>query len=253
METKKSKKADLERQRLTGFLLGLAIAISLFITALEFNSDAPANDPNAQPLDHLIKDLTLPAVDEQDQEASHPTTNLKNEILSPQMSEETVVQKEGADEAQRETTVATEAQAGQGEQQLTTVQVAEATQEAVETPQEKTVAAPPAPLDPVEPGEKAATNLPVPPEGWAEFNKWMGKTLQYPKQAERRKIKGELTLAFIVNADGTVSDIKIVKPANKLLNDEALRVAHLMGQWQPGYKNHRPCRTYMELPIRFNL
>lgn len=253
MEIKKSKKADLERQRLTGFLLGLAIAASLFITALEFNSDAPQTADNQQPFDHLVKDLSIPAVDEQDQEASHPTTNLKNEILSPQESDKTIVQKEGADESQREVAEANEAQAGQGEQQFTTVQVAEATQEALDAPQEKTVTAPPAPLDPVEPSAKTATNLPVPPEGWAEFNKWMGKTLKYPKAAERRKIKGELTLAFIVNADGSITDIKIVKPANDLLNNEALRVARLMGKWKPGYKDHKPCRTYMELPIAFNL
>lgn len=253
MEIKKSKKADLERSRLTSFLLGLSIAVSLFITALEFNSGTSESANSPSPLDHLVRDLAIPAVDEQDQEASHPTTNLKNEILSPQESDKTIVQKEGAEEQQKEMQEANEAQAGQGAQQFTTVQVAEQTQETAEELQEKTVVAPPAPLDPVEPGAKAATNLPVPPKGWAEFNKWMGETLKYPKAAEKKKITGELTLAFIVNADGTISDIKIVKPADKLLNDEALRVAHLMGKWKPGYKNRRPCRTYMELPVSFNL
>lgn len=252
MEIKKSKKADLERQRLTGFLLGLAISVSLFITALEFNSGAPQSTANDLPLDNLVKDLAIPAVDEQDREASKPQTNMKNEIAAPTETDETTVQRESADEVKQEANSAEAAQAGLSDQQLTTIKEAAQAEEAQTEPQEKIVATPPAPLDPVEPAAATSTNLPVPPGGWAEFNKWMGETLKYPKGAERRKLKGELVLGFIVNADGTLSDIKIVKPANELFNQEALRVAALMKDWKPGYKAHKPCRTYMELPIAFH-
>lgn len=252
MEIKKSRKADLEHSRLTGFLLGLAIALSLFITAIEFNSGAGSDDTKAQPLDHLVKDLSIPAVDEQDREASKPRTSLRNEITSTRENPETVVQQE-ADAPTVEAAEAPQEQAGQGEQQLATVREAEQTETAVAEPQEQTVAAPPAPLDPVEPAKDNATNLPVPPGGWAEFNKWMGQTLKYPKEAAKRKVKGDVTLAFIVNADGSLSDVKVVKPGPPALNEEVLRVAALMDKWKPGYKNHKPCRTYMELPISFNL
>lgn len=168
-------------------------------------------------------------------------------------SDETTVQRESADEVKPETSSAEMTQAGQADQQLTTVREAAETEAAQAEPQETAVAAPPAPLDPVEPAATTATNLPVPPEGWAEFNKWMGETLKYPKAAERRKLKGDLVLGFIVNADGTLSDIKIVKPADELFNKEVLRVAALMKPWKPGYKNRKPCRTYMELPVSFSL
>lgn len=253
MEIKKSRKADLERGRLTGFLLGLAISVSIFITALEFNSGTLSDDSTSQPLDHLVKDLSSPAVDEQDREASHPETSLKNEILSPKESTDTKVQKESIDEIKTERNEASETQAGQGEQQFATVREAPETEETSPEPEEKVVAAPPAPLDPVEPAAHTATNLPVPPNGWAEFNKWMGENLHYPKDAEKKKIKGELVVGFIINADGSMADLHIVKPANELLNEEALRVVGMIGKWKPGYKNHQPCRTYMELPIKFNL
>lgn len=252
VEIKKSKKADLERSRLTGFFLGLAISASIFITALEFNSGAPTTQEADKPLDHLVKDLSIPAVDEQDREASHPETSLRNEITSPVESDEPVAQQEAAD-ATEQATKASEAQTGQSDQQFASVREAEKTEEATPEPTEKTVTAPPAPLDPVEPAKATATNLPVPPGGWAAFNKWMGETLKYPKQAEKQKIKGELVLAFIVLPDGSVTNITIAKPAHELLNQEALRVAALMGKWKPGYKNHQPCKTYMELPITFNL
>lgn len=252
VEIKKSKKADLERSRLTGFLLGLAISVSIFITAIEFNTGGDDTANANQPLDHLVKDLAIPAVDEQDQEASKPQTSLKNEILSPQPTDEPTIQKEDA-EAEQPAEEALDAQAGQGEQQLSSVREAAATEEATPEPEAKATPAPPAPLDPVEPAEANATNLVVPPGGWAAFNKWMGETLRYPKDAEKRKIKGEVVLGFIVNTDGELTNIQIVKAGHDLLNQEALRVAKLMGPWKPGYKNHKPCRTYVELPITFNL
>lgn len=252
METKKSEKADLERSRLTGFLLGLAVSVSVFITVLNFNSSGPdaASEP---PLDHLIKDLSIPAVDEQDREATKATTNRKNEILSPRANDKAEAQKEAADEVEEEATTSTEAQAGQGVEQLSTVKMAQETEPTVSEEQETVTPAPPAPLDPVEDAATTATNLPVPPGGWAEFNQWMGRTLQYPKEAQQRKIKGQLVLVFFVNADGSLSNVHLAKKGHDLLNAEVLRVAALMKDWKPGYKNRKPCRMQVELPINFNL
>lgn len=243
----------MEQSRLTGFLLGLAISVSIFITALEFNSGASDNGESTSPLDHLVKDLAIPAVDEQDQQANKPQTKQKNEILSPKENDEAQPTEESADDIPQEASEAAEAQAGQGEQQFTTVREAEMTEETSPEPEQKIVAAPPAPLDPVDPASADATNLVVPPGGWAEFNKWMGENLKYPKAAEKQKVKGDVVLSFIVNTDGSLSDIKVTQSANKLLADEALRVARLMGKWKPGYRNHKPCRTYVELPVKFNL
>lgn len=253
VEPKKSKRADLERSRLTGFLLGLAVSLSLFITVLNYNSEgSPSADTTPLP-DHLVKDLSIPAVDEQDQSATHPTTSRKNEILSPRKTDRPEQPIESTEEVMPEARATDEAQAGTGTEQLTAVAIAQQTETATETPQQETPAAPPAPLDPVEDATETATNLPVPPGGWAAFNQWMGQTLQYPKEAQRKKIQGEVVLSFIVNADGSISDLQIARTAHQLLNKEVLRVAALMGEWKPGYKNHHPCRTYMELPIQFKL
>ena len=60
-------------------------------------------------------------------------------------------------------------------------------------------------------------------------------------------------VSFIVNADGSISDIKLVKGAHKLLDDEALRVVRLMPKWKPGLEGGHPCRTMISIPIVFEI
>ena len=95
--------------------------------------------------------------------------------------------------------------------------------------------------------------LPEYPGGMVEFMKWLTANLKYPDGALRHKIEGKVMISFIVNADGSVSDIKLVKGPHKLLNDEALRVAHLMPKWKPGLENGKPCRTMIAIPIVFEI
>ena len=60
-------------------------------------------------------------------------------------------------------------------------------------------------------------------------------------------------ISFIVDKDGSLSDIKVVKPANPLLDAEALRVARMMPKWKPGTDNGKVCRTMIAIPIVFEI
>ena len=60
-------------------------------------------------------------------------------------------------------------------------------------------------------------------------------------------------ISFIVNTDGTISDIKVVKKAHRLLDAEALRVAKLMPKWEPGKDHGKVCRTMVAIPIVFEI
>ena len=253
MEIKKSKKADLERHSAQRYLLALAVAVALFITVIEFNSGSAPDTNEDKPLDHLVKDLATPAVDRQDRQANKPQTKLKNEIHSPEASDKAPQVEESSDQTPEKAKEATEAQAGQGLQQLATVKEAPKPEDVSSDPQPKVVNSPPAPLDPVAPATEDATNLAVPPGGWANFNKWMGQTLKFPQQALNAKQHGDLVVAFVVAEDGTVSQQKVVKSAGKLFDDEALRVIRMMGKWKPSYRNGAPCKSYIELPVSFNL
>lgn len=95
--------------------------------------------------------------------------------------------------------------------------------------------------------------LPQYPGGMTEFVKWLTKNLKYPTAALRSKIQGKVMISFIVNTDGTISDIKVVKNAHRLLDAEALRVAKLMPKWEPGKDHGKVCRTKVAIPIVFEI
>ena len=95
--------------------------------------------------------------------------------------------------------------------------------------------------------------LPEYPGGMAALVQWLTKTIVYPPEARKRNIQGRVVVSFIINKDGSVSDIRLVKSAHTLLNREALRVANLMLKWKPGMNNNKPCRTLFAIPIEFKI
>ncbi len=60
-------------------------------------------------------------------------------------------------------------------------------------------------------------------------------------------------VSFVVNADGTVSNARLVKPKHVLLDREAMRVLRMMPDWKPGQDHGKPCRTLVCIPIVFQL
>lgn len=64
--------------------------------------------------------------------------------------------------------------------------------------------------------------------------------------------RGKVVVSFIINKNGSVSDLKIEQSANdSYLDQEALRVMMRMPKWKPGLENDKPCRTMMAVPIIF--
>ena len=95
--------------------------------------------------------------------------------------------------------------------------------------------------------------LPQYPGGMSQFVKWLTETLVYPDQAMKRKIQGKVVISFIVEKDGSLSNLKVAKGAHRLLDAEAMRVAKLMPKWEAGKNKGKPCKTLVNLPIVFQL
>ncbi|MCH5213972.1 MAG: energy transducer TonB [Muribaculaceae bacterium] len=72
------------------------------------------------------------------------------------------------------------------------------------------------------------------PGGKAKFDEFINKNRRYPKEAYDMGIQGRVTCWFIVNADGTVSNVSLLRSVHEILNEEALRVLRLMPPWNPG-------------------
>ncbi|MDB5031202.1 energy transducer TonB [Mucilaginibacter sp.] len=90
------------------------------------------------------------------------------------------------------------------------------------------------------------------------------KTPQYPgglealykfinKNLQGRDNKGKVITSFVVEKDGSISDIKVVKSLSKTADTEAIRVIGLMPKWEPGIQGGRPVRVMYSVPINFSM
>jgi protein TonB len=83
--------------------------------------------------------------------------------------------------------------------------------------------------------------------------KYLVNEIQYPEEAAKQGIDGVVFVQFIVENDGTVTNIKIKRGVNELLDAEAIRVVQNMPNWTPGMQNGKPVRVMVTMPIRFKL
>ena len=96
--------------------------------------------------------------------------------------------------------------------------------------------------------------LPEFPGGNAALYEFIKQNLTYPKSAKEQGIEGIVYVWFIVENDGSITNIKIVQGLNEELDAEALRVVNLMPNWKPGYRGPHPIgRVPYTLPIMFKL
>ena len=99
---------------------------------------------------------------------------------------------------------------------------------------------------------RVVEDLPQFPGGASEFMKWLTRNLKYPVSAQNKKIKGRVVAQFIVNTDGSVSDLELTEHLEAACDREVLRVLRMMPKWQAGVMNAKPCRTKVCIPIVFN-
>ena len=91
------------------------------------------------------------------------------------------------------------------------------------------------------------------PGGTPALMDFLNENIKYPEQAEREGIEGRVVAGFIVERDGSVSNIEILKSVHPLLDAEVVRVMSLMPNWIPGRQNGQPVRVKYSLPITFRL
>lgn len=242
MEIKKSKVADLEGKRTTWFLLGLILVLSVLFVAFEYTERSVGESADVSSFDELSDNVDLMPITKQPDNripfmpSKVPTRKVATRIA---IVDNAVGQSEGVElsgsSQQLENGDGAGPEAKEGEEQTQA-------------------------LSPVATDMKdnplnfhVVEDLPQFPGGAVEFMKWLTKNLRYPAAAQRQKIEGKVVVQFILNKDGTVSSLKVVKPLNADCDHEALRVMRMMPKWKPGVQNDKPCRTMVCIPIIFKL
>ena len=229
MEVKKSNTANLENQRVQGFLLGLIVVLAAMFVALEWNSSdsgwtffADDEDLEAEmELSPLKRNQDeIPMMLPQEQKAELPKSEQLNLVdedveLPPPVEPELMEKPDPEAEAEEKP-------------------------EVVDMYNE--------PID-----FRVVEDLPQFPGGAAEFMKWLTKNLKYPALAQKRKVKGRVVAQFVVNTDGSISDLELTEKLETSCDNEVLRVLRMMPKWQAGMMNAKPCRTKVCIPVVFNM
>jgi protein TonB len=231
MEVKKSRGADLENLRVQGFLLGLIVVLAAMFVALEWNStdsgwaffEADDDLEAEMELSPLKRDKDeIPMMLPQEQKVEQPKSEQLNLVdddveltFEPEPVErpEDLKDQKDADDQDKP--------------------------EVVDMYNE--------PVD-----FRVVEDLPQFPGGASEFMKWLTRNLKYPASAQNKKIKGRVVAQFIVNTDGSVSDLELTEHLEVACDREVLRVLRMMPKWQAGVMNAKPCRTKVCIPIVFN-
>ncbi len=92
------------------------------------------------------------------------------------------------------------------------------------------------------------------PGGTSAWMRYLNKTFRYPGDAQESNLQGTVTVQFIVDMDGNVSDVEAISgPATGGLREEAVRVIRKSGKWEPAIQNGRKVKSYKKQPITFKL
>ena len=94
---------------------------------------------------------------------------------------------------------------------------------------------------------------PVPPDGLFGFYQYVAQNLRYPPKARDLSIVGKVFVQFIVDTDGSITDIKVVKGIGGGCDEEAIRVISGSPKWIPGFQKGKPVKVRMILPITFKI
>ena len=95
--------------------------------------------------------------------------------------------------------------------------------------------------------------MPEYPGGMQALFEFLKENIKYPEDAQKQKVEGRVLAKFVVETDGSISNIEVVKHAFPSLDAEAVRVIQAMPKWSPGKQKGQAVRVKYVVPINFNL
>ena len=95
--------------------------------------------------------------------------------------------------------------------------------------------------------------MPEFPGGMGECMKWLQANMKYPKEAQDKGEQGRVIVQFIVEKDGSITEVKVARSVSPILDAEALRVISSMPKWKPGMQRGKVVKVKYTMPVMFNL
>ena len=230
MEVKKSPKADLEKGKTMSVLMGFIVGLAVLYVGFEWSTqDVMVVDETEQVQDVIAEEeIEITRQENTPPPPPPPAAPAVAEVL-------TVVD---------------------DDVELADVEIASSEDDASAAQQETYVA----PVVEEEEEEEAAQQIftvvekqPEFPGGMSELMKFLAKSIKYPVIAQENGIQGRVVCSFVVNRDGSIVDIQVMRGVDPSLDKEAVRVIGTMPKWKPGEQRGKPVRVRFILPVQFRL
>lgn len=230
MEIKKSPKADLEGKRSTWLLIGYVITLAVMFVAFEWSERDVQIDMSQGVADVVFEEEIIPITEqEQPEEVTPPPV----EAPPVQMTEEFTIVDD--DTEVQEVNIASSEELGQ---QVEIKYVPQEIEE--EEPEEQTIF-------------EVVEEAPEFPGGMTALMQFLSKNIKYPTIAQENGVQGRVICQFVVNRDGTIVDVKVIRGVDAYLDKEAVRVIQSMPKWKPGKQRGKAVRVRYTLPVMFRL
>lgn len=231
MRQKKTDRANLENGKGLFFLMGLVVALATVFVAFEWgNKDIKVEELTRDFVLEEIEDIQITPPEEQ---TPPPEPEIETPIAPDNL---TIVEND--------------------------VKVADVEFVAVDDDLNKLqkTFTPPAPMQQSRREEVADDHIfeyleemPEFPGGAGEMMKWLNKNMVYPPIAAENNIQGRVMVSFVVEPDGSISNVNIARGVDPNLDKEAMRVVSKMPKWKPGMQTGKPVRARFTLPVQFRL
>ncbi len=234
MEVKKNPKKDLENLRGLFVQAGLVFALVLVIVAIEWKTyDRTASDLGE--LDVQIDDEIIP-ITQRDLAPPQPPPPPPPEVI--EVVEDDVELEEELEIQTTETDETEEVEVIEMEEEVSDEVLSFAVVESV----------------PVFPGCEGASNNAERQQCFqTEMQRFVAKNYKFPEMARQMGIQGRVYIDFVIEKDGRVSNVRVVRGVDDLLDDEAVRVIKALPKFQPAKQRGKPVRMSFTMPFNLKL
>ena len=229
MEVKKSPKADLENKKSTWLLIGYVIVLAFMFVSLEW-ADRDVQIDMGQAVADLVfeEEIEIPITEQPEMNTPPPPPE------APAIVETLTIVDDDMDIESTE--IASSEETGQAVE----IAYVPPTVEEEEVEEQEIF--------------EVVEQMPeFPNGGMAGLMQFLSKNIKYPTIAQENGTQGRVTVQFVVNADGSIVDAKVIRGVDPYLDKEALRVINSMPKWKPGMQRGKAVRVKYTVPVMFRL
>ena len=227
METKKTPKADLENKRPTWLLVGYVTVLAFMFVAFEWTRDIRVDTSGRINENVFEQDMEIPLTRQPEvTPPPPPQVTPINDVL-------TIIDDDATAE---ETNFASSEETGED---VVIKHIPVTVDEDVVVEDEIFVI--------------VEENPQFPDGGTAGLLQYLGKNIKYPTIPQENGTQGRVTVQFVVNKDGSIVDVKVIRGVDPYLDKEAVRVISTMPKWIPGKQRGVPVRCKFTVPVTFKL